>query len=400
MRKHRPDAREARSPRVTIISRIYTPEPSAGSMRLQALSDEMVRRGFRVRVLTTRPPRSIPVAPCSGEDVRRWPVLRDKAGYVRGYLQYLSYDVPLFFRVLFSSRPDVYVVEPPPTTGAVARVATWIRRRPYVYYAADIWSDAAQMTGSASWVIKAVRAVEKIALRGAAVNLVVSEGVAERIDTLAPNASSIVVGHGVDTELFSPEGSAIESASDIVYVGTMSEWHGAGIAVDALAVVMRNDRMLTATFIGQGADKDAMRASVEAYGLNDRIRFLPPVPAEEAAQWVRSARVALATLKPGAGYDFAIPTKLYAAMATGTPVAYAGPRALRDLIEENALGETAAFLPDEYAAAIDRLLARSDGRPMEHLVAWAQRNVSARAVAERATAAVEAVVRRRSHERI
>ncbi|MDO5500237.1 MAG: hypothetical protein Q4F67_11230 [Propionibacteriaceae bacterium] len=36
------------------------------------------------------------------------------------------------------------IVEPPPTTGLVVRVACALRRTPYVYYAADLWSVAAE----------------------------------------------------------------------------------------------------------------------------------------------------------------------------------------------------------------------------------------------------------------
>ncbi len=352
-------------------------------MRLQALATELTRRGHRVRVVTTKPPRSIPVTPSEGEEILRWPVLRDRAGYVRGYVQYMSFDVPAFFRMLFGPAADVYVVEPPPTTGAIARVAAWLRRRPYVYYAADIWSDAAQMTGAASWVIGVVRRLETFALRGAADNLVVSDGVVKRIDELVPGASMTHVGHGVDTGLFTPHGPHVPQPADIVYVGTMSEWHGAGIAIDALARVMNDDPSLTAAFIGQGADKAALQAAAQTHGIADRVLFLPPVPAAEAAMWVRSARIALATLKPGQGYDFAVPTKLYAAMAVGTPVAYAGPEPLRALVAESRLGESSEFDAAEYAAAIRRLLDRSDGRPVTHLVEWAQRHVSASSVAQR-----------------
>lgn len=374
--------------RITIVSRIYTPEPSAGSMRLQSLVDELMRRGHDVHVITTTPPRRIPLTSAGEEIVHRWPVLRDRAGYVRGYLQYMSFDIPLFFRLLFGRRSDVYIVEPPPTTGAVARVAAWFKRRPYVYYAADIWSDAAQMTGASDWVIRAVRWVEAFAMRGAADNLVVSDGVVKRIAELAPRAAMTTVGHGVDTELFAPDGPRTSRPCDIVYVGTMSEWHGAAIAVDALALIMQDDDDITAAFIGQGAEKEAMQAAALEHGIADRIRFLPPVPAPEAAEWIRSARIALATLKPGQGYDFAVPTKLYAAMAVGTPVAYAGPEPLRSLVVDEGLGASASFDPAVYAEAIRGLLADSDGTPKTELVRWAELHVSAAAVSRRAASAV------------
>ncbi len=387
-------SRADRALRLTVVSRIYTPEPSAGSMRLQALVDELLRRGHEVTVLTTTPPRSIPLREEPTEAVHRWPVLRDRAGYVRGYAQYLSYDLPLFFRVLFAKRPDAYIVEPPPTTGMIMLVACWLLRRPYIYYAADIWSDAASMTGAAKWVVAAVRWVEKRVLAGASGNLVVSQGVANRIESMAPGAASAVVGHGVDTDLFSADGATVAESADVVYVGTMSEWHGARLAIEALALVMRRDADITAAFIGQGAEKEDMIALARELGLSDRIRFMAPVPAAEAARWVRSARVALATLKPGAGYDFAVPTKLYAALAVGTPVAYAGPTALRNVIEQDNLGEAASFTAEDYADAIMRLLPRSSTQPDGRLVEWAQRNVSARSVAVRSAEVVEKITQR------
>ncbi|MDQ0725937.1 glycosyltransferase family 4 protein [Microbacterium sp. W4I20] len=381
-----------RANRVTIISRIYAPEPSAASLRLQALADELVRREQDVRVLTSRPPRGIRHDAGTAETVARWPVLRDRAGYVRGYLQYMSFDIPLFFRMIFGRRADVYVVEPPPTTGTVARVATWLIRRPYVYYAADIWSDAAQMTGAAGWVIGVVRRLERFALLGAATDLVVSDGVISRIRTMAPGARMSPVGHGVDTDLFAPDGPRIDDAPDIVYAGTMSEWHGARVAVDALAILLRSVPSVKAVFIGQGSDRDALEASAVAQGIADRVTFLPPMPPEQAAAWIRSARVALATLQPGKGYDFAVPTKLYAALAVGTPVAYCGPEPLRTTIVEEQLGASAEFDAEAYAAAIAGVLAETDGRPDPHLVDWAHRNVSARSVAARAADAVLATV--------
>src|SRR5690606_39527813 len=69
--------------------------------------------------------------------VRRARVLRDSSGYVRGYLPYLSFDVPAALRLLTVRRPDVVVVEPPPTTGVVVRLVCALRRVPYVYYRSE-----------------------------------------------------------------------------------------------------------------------------------------------------------------------------------------------------------------------------------------------------------------------
>lgn len=389
-----PRLRGSGSPvRVVIASRIFAPEPSAASLRLGALAARLADDGADVRVLTTRPPRGAQSAQPSGVDVRRWPVLRDRSGYVRGYLPYLSFDVPLFLRILFGRRGDVYVCEPPPTTGFLLRLAASIARRPYVYYAADIWSDAAQATGAAGFVLRVVRWMEATAMRGAAGVLAVTDGVAERVGELAPDAVVHVVGHGVDLDLFSPTGPAADRPSDIVYVGTASEWHGAELAVRALIDVARTDGEVTATFVGQGSSWRSMQKTVDDAGLSDRIHFVDTVPPEQAAAWLRSARLSLATLAPGQGYDFAVPTKIYASIAVGTPVAYAGPDPVRSLLEENQLGRGVDYDAKALAAAIRDLLATDEAASAARLHSWAETHVSARAVARRAGAVILSVVR-------
>lgn len=374
--------------RVVIASRIFAPEPSAASLRLGALAAELAERGADVRVLTTRSPQPASPDDQPGVDVRRWPVLRDRSGYVRGYLPYLSFDVPLFLRILLAKRGDVYLCEPPPTTGFFVRLACAIVRRPYVYYAADIWSDAAHATGASGLVIRAVRAMEAFAMRGARAVLVVTDGVAARVGALAPAAPVHIVGHGVDLDRFSPVGDAAETPADIVYVGSASEWHGAELAVRALIGVLRRDSETTAAFIGQGSSWRAMRAAVADAGLSARIRFVDTVPPEQAAAWLRGARVSIATLVPGKGYDFAVPTKMYASIAVGTPVAYAGPDPVRSIVEAAGLGRGVEYDERALAKAIEDLLKDNRAASAARLTAWAQEHVSARAVARRSADAI------------
>jgi len=152
--------------RIAVVSRIYRPEPAAASLFLGAVVDALLAEGHEVDVLTATPPAGM--RPESrGERVRTRRVLRDASGYVRGYAGYMSFDIPLAFRLLMLPKPHAVLVEPPPTTGAVVRMVCALRRIPYVYDAADIWSDAAQLEDVPGWVIRALRAVERFALRGA-----------------------------------------------------------------------------------------------------------------------------------------------------------------------------------------------------------------------------------------
>lgn len=133
--------------RIVIATRIFTPEPAAAALRLEGLARALVSEGHEVEVLTTAFQNCPRVTRDGRLTIRRAPALRDESGVVRGYVQYLSFDIPLLLRLLASRRPDVIVNEPPPTTGVIVRLAAALRRVPYVYYAGDVLSDAAATGG-------------------------------------------------------------------------------------------------------------------------------------------------------------------------------------------------------------------------------------------------------------
>lgn len=382
--------------RVTLTSRIFSPEPAAASFRLAALADALDGDGHVVTVLTsTVPGNDVPTTRRS-VTVKRRPVLRDRDGYVRGYLQYLSFDVPLFFRLLFS-RTDVVVTEPPPTTGFVVRVACAVRRIPYVYYAADIWSDAAVTTGAPHWVVAVVRRMEIAALRGASRILSVSDGVTRRLDELGLGRGVVTIGNGIDTDQFTADGPARTDQSPfLLYAGTASEWHGAGIFVEAFAEVRKHVPDARLVFLGQGADREQLERAAAPLGAGV-VRFEPRVPPEEVATWLRGAASSLASVRPGQGYDFAFPTKMYASASCGTPVIYAGDGPGRAFASTPDLGLAVDYSVDDVASAMTTaLLNPPSPQRRQRIAAWARDNVALVAIAARASRVVaEARVRLR-----
>lgn len=378
-----------------LASRIFAPEPAAASFRLWALTRALGRTAATVSVVTVRPSladaRRATTGPGSdlpdGVTVSRWPVLRDASGVVRGYLPYLSFDLPLVLRLLLSRRPDVVVSEPPPTTGVVVRVVCAVRRVPYVYYAADVWSDAAESTDAPRLVVRGVTALERFALRGAERTVAVSEGVAERVRALGAAADRVtVVRNGIDTTTFTPDGPVqpqADASPYLLYAGTASEWQGAEIFVEALAKVRTAVPDARVVFLGQGSAWPAMRATAERLGLGPTstgaVSFVDAAPPEGAAAWLRGARAALVSLRPGQGYDFAFPTKVFAAVSCGTPVVYAGPGPAGPVVSENRLGVVTGYDVDEVAAAMTTLLRADplDAPDRARLHTWVRSHASA-----------------------
>lgn len=390
--------------RVVLATRIFRPEPAAAAFRLGALVDALLGDGVEVEVLTVRAPRAL-ASLAEAEDgrlasvVRRWPVLRDANDYVRGYVPYLSFDLPLALRLLTTRRPDAFVVEPPPTTGAVVRVISWLRHVPYVAYLPDVWADGSSATDAPPLVVSVVRALERFVLRGAAAVVASTPEIAARATDLHGVAAQRVatVRNGIDTEVFTPDGPRAADAPDgpyAVYAGTTSEWQGADVLLRAWGEVLVRVPHASLVFLGHGSDRAELEALAAA--LPDRgasVHFVPLVPAHEAAAWQRAAAVALCTMRPGSGYDYFLPTKVFAAAACGTPTLYVGPGPARDLVSEQALGRAVRYDVDAVAATLAELLsAPAPADERARLARWVRENASVRRAGRGAADVVEKVI--------
>ncbi|WP_400994028.1 glycosyltransferase [Agromyces sp. GXQ0307] len=383
---------------VVIATRLFAPEVSAGAFRLAALARALTERRATVKVLTTTPPPTAPEsdARVPGLEISRFPVLRDAGGNVRGYAQYLSFDIPLVFRLLFS-RFDLAIAEAPPTTGAIVAVLSALRRRPFAYYAADVWTDGVAAIGAPKAVVAAMRALEGFTMRRASTVLSISDEVTARIGEFGVARERIAtIGNGVDTGVFTPDGrSASAEHPYFVYTGTMSEWQGADVFVRAMPIVRARFPHVRLRFFGQGSAEEHLRR-LAAQEAPDAVSFGGVIPPTEAATWIRGAVAALVSITPGLGYDFARPTKTYAAAACGTPVVFAGSDASSGaaLVREHGLGLHAAFTPDAVAEAMIELLDHHGSAAAERERArradWIERNASLGAVG---AAAADAVLR-------
>jgi len=263
----------------------------------------------------------------------------------------MSFDVPLVARLLTGPRPDVVVSEPPPTTGAAVRIACVARRVPYVYYCADIVSDAAALAGVPGLVVRAVAGLESFALRGARRVIAVSDGVARRARDLGAR-DVVVVPNGVRVPdavaAGTPEGFPACDGPVFVYAGTVAQWLAPEVFVDAFERARSRLGDARLVFVGQGSGWDALADRSRGVA---RVEMIPAVSAEEADRWMARATATLASLRPG-GYDYAYPTKILASLAQGTPVIYAGPgQAARD-VAEGGLGVACGLDADEIAEAM------------------------------------------------
>jgi glycosyltransferase involved in cell wall biosynthesis len=373
--------------RVVIVTRIFAPEVSAASGILRTWAEEFRDRGAEVIVVTARPPRGAVIDDPAGITVRRAPVKRDRQQYVRGYLSYLSFDGPLAFRLLFSRKADLYVVEPPPTTVWVVRVISFLRRTPYVVRAADYWTEAAALVTSSKFVLGSLRRVEAWGLNGAKKLFAAHEPLIERLRSAGVTTAAIPIGFGADTKDFRYDGQSPADPPVFVYAGTHSEWHGAGIFVDAFPEVLAQHPGARLVFYGNGGERESMRDRARALGIESSVEFHAPIPPAQLSVILASATASVASLTPVPANEYALATKVYSALAAGCPTIFAG------------VGPTVAFLTDSDhllagvavpydASAIAAAMNTAAASPLQptnraELARWAAGQYSLAAIAKR-----------------
>jgi glycosyltransferase involved in cell wall biosynthesis len=170
----------------------------------------------------------------------------------------------------------------------------------------------------------------------------------------------------------------------------MSELHGASVFVEAFARMADEAPEARLVVFGQGTEEAELRALATRL-VPGRVDFRGVVPGPVVARAMSSARAGLASLHPHVGYDYAFPTKMFAATACGAPVVYAGPGPGAALVAQHGLGWACHWDVDDVADALRSALA-TPPTPEERarLTAWTVEHASQRAVA---AVAADAVVR-------
>jgi glycosyltransferase involved in cell wall biosynthesis len=248
------------------------------------------------------------------------------------------------------------------------------------------------MTGAPRFVARAVRALERWAVRGAAAVISASDGFSERMRELGYGDRIVTIGNGVDTTLFGPgsERARLDHPY-LLYAGTASEVHGAGIFLEAAATLLPDVPDLRLVFAGQGSDRADLERRAAELGPGV-VRFEARLTPAEVSRWIRGAAATLASVRPE-GYHRAMASKIYASVACGTPVLYAGRGPGREFASRDGVGWAVEYDVVSVAAAMREALARPrDDRERRRLARWAAENVSLAAVGRRGVDVIAGVL--------
>jgi len=337
----------------------YPPEPCAAANRISALAHALAAAGHEVRVYTGMPsfPDGI-VAPAYRG--RRHAVERDGgvtvervATYARGsrraaqrIANWLSVSAGIAARIVaVRERFDLIVVSSPPITLALpALAAAFAHRAPLVVDVRDVWPEIAVKMGSwppGSPIARIVgRAADALYARAALVSVVTETARREVVARGVDPAKIVLVPNGFDPvePAAEPPVLPVPGVRDVVYVGNMGLATGLDVVLDA-AASMRERSDVRFVLIGGGADAPRLRARVEREDVRN-VLFTGPLPRESALRALADAELTVVPLV--ASIVDSIPTKLFDAMALGTPIVLSAGGEAKALVERAGAGVTVA----------------------------------------------------------
>jgi glycosyltransferase involved in cell wall biosynthesis len=331
----------AGKPRVCIINQYYVPDVASTGILLHELARELARTGHEVEVITARPSYGPPESwvPCparetfEGVRVTRLKVTRFSKDRILGRLvNFLSFLVPLFFRMLLGARRDtVYLYSTnPPFLGIVGGVISLVRTHTYVNLLHDAYPDLAVWVGK----IRAGSPIERVWLRLNRLTysrgrraIVLCEAAKELVESKwRPPAGSVRVIHNwTDPAKIVPRPkaeSALAREHGLVapFVALYSGNLGLYYDFDTLlgAAELLRDENFRLVLIGGGGKRDQIARAIKERGLSNTL-LLPYVPTDRLGDSLIACDTSVVSIAPGIeGISF--PSKLYTSLATGRPI--------------------------------------------------------------------------------
>jgi glycosyltransferase involved in cell wall biosynthesis len=350
--------------RILLLNQYYHPDIAATAQLLSDLGESLAARGHQVTAMASARPYAgagwLPLRERHrGVDIVRVPATAlGRARKLGRTVDYASFLAGLTAPLLAGPRPDLVVaLSTPPLVAAMGLLLKRLRGTRLVYWVMDVYPDVALTLGAlspGSPVTRLLGSLGRTLYDGADAIVALDDAMRERLVAGGADPARVevidnwppAVG-GVDA--IGPRDRAANPLRRALHLGdrftvSYSGNMGLGHDLQTIAQAMRilRDEDMHWLFIGDGPGRatlvDASRALDPA-----RVTFLSYRAREELPDSLTAAHVSLVALDAGLA-GLLVPSKLYALLAAGVPIAYVGPASGRvaDVIRDHAVGVTIA----------------------------------------------------------
>ncbi|MBR0741394.1 glycosyltransferase family 4 protein [Bradyrhizobium liaoningense] len=377
--------------RILFVTDHYPPEASAASIRCSTHAKRWIERGHQVTMLTNFP--NYPDGKVFGGyrqslykremyetvDVLRVPTLVfPNRGSILRILDYLSFVVTASLASAFVARPDVVIATSPHIFAAIAGwIVSRVHRRPFVFEVRDLWPDSIVAVGAMKEgrVVNLVRRMERFLYRRSDLIVTVTHATRDVLVARGIDADKIVViTNGADTAKLAPgcaptslrQKLGVENKVVFSYIGTVGMAHGLQLILDAADACLSRVPEAQFIIVGSGAEREELQQQAERRGLRNVV-FVGRVSHDETIDYWRLSDVTLVLLKNTPLFRTVLPSKVFEALATGTPIITNVLGELERLLEP--LGAAEIIEPDSVEALVDAIGELAGDPARRHLLA-------------------------------
>lgn len=358
------------SNKILVINQHFYPEVAATGQLLLDLCEDLVKAGYRVKVITGNPNGDLNEKNkiLKNENYKGIEILRLKNTTFNKYrmkgriLNYLTFHLLVFFQVLFCRKPDlVIVLSTPPFISFYGLILKILKKVKTIYIVQDLFPDLVVELGKIKnkCFINILENLSKCIIRKMDRVVVVGEFMKRKIkrDILQGMDSEhiITIHNWADGEKvivmkgekekekeknFLKEEWGLEGKFIVLYSGNIGDLHEFNTIVSAAEELEEQGwEKICFVFIGEGIKKEYIKRKVKEKGLNN-VLFFPFQPREVLKYSLGLADVSLVTLEKGFE-GMVVPSKIYGILASGRPViaVMGGESEVTEIIRKGRCGE-------------------------------------------------------------
>ena len=359
------------------INRFFYPDHSATSQLLTDLACHLAQLNTDICVVTSRQAYDNPDAILEDRDVvqgvhiiRLWTSRFGRQRLWGRAIDYSTFYLSALWCLLRILRAgDVVIAKTdPPLISVVAAVATRLRGAVLINWIQDLFPEVASALSvqGTGWLEYPLRSLRNRSLLAARRNVVIGEGMAQRLREEGISPDRITVIHNwADGRAIQPidreknelrRNWNLDDKFVVGYSGNFGRAHEFGTILSA-AEILREFTQIVFLFIGAGAQLAWMHQEVENKQLRN-VMFKPYQPRDQLSMSLSVPDIHVISLLPSLE-GLIVPSKFYGIAAAGRPMLYIGDKdgELPQLIRSAQCGFSLEVHQAQEAAAVIRKLA-------------------------------------------
>jgi glycosyltransferase involved in cell wall biosynthesis len=347
--------------RILFLSHYFPPEVNAPASRTFEHCREWVRLGHDVTVVSCVPNHPMGrIYPnyknrlyhCEMVEgirvIRLLTYVTPNSRFLRRSLNYFFYMVIAICSAPFLPKADVAISTSPQFfNGLAGYFVSRLKRVPWILEIRDLWPESIVAVGAIEnrWVIRILEGIESWAYKKADCIISLTDTFKPHIVAKGGEPAKIdVIKNGVNTTLFQKQAVDPDIAKRFgladkfvaAYIGTHGMAHGLEVILDAAERLIDEPR-IAFVLVGDGAEKKKLIKERDARGLHNVIMLDQQPKDMMPAIWALSD-VSLILLRKLDLFTTVIPSKMFEALATETPIILGVEGESRDIVEQSGCG--------------------------------------------------------------